>query len=311
MKNIYYKRFMVGIFLLVWFSAFNIQAQNKNRIECRYNPDNQKYYIKYIDFINNTTGEKEAVFNIREHNPYNKLDFPILNKKNGQNNKYYQINNIRIKDFRLSKGKFKFRNELSDTITIINGSATSYSAVFTSDTSHIIVQYNMILYQNETFLGMSTTVYILSNEGSVLHIFDEFDSECLSPAVTENGKYFAYGYGGGNDEEGNSLSGVGYAIIDLDTKEMIVNEKVGELYNIALPHNYGNLIRINCKKYESRTYIVYDFDKKKKYTKTYPFDEIVLMKKVTNQGFIFEENYHSGIYRTDYFEKSFIVGEIK
>ncbi len=291
----------------------NITAQSrKNKISLNYNPNNKKKYIKTIDFINPITKDTVITFDVHTHNPYDNINFTLLDNTNSQDYKQYKINNITKKDFKLSEARFGFRKDLPDTALISDGFATSYSGVFFSDTTYIIVLYKFILYQGGSFLGMSTTILILSNEGQIIHKLNDFSTECYSPSITKDGKYFAYGFGGGNDEEGNTLDSVGYAIIDLKSEKIIIYENIDKDYYSALPYSYGNLIRINCKKNKYRKYIVYDFDENKKYSKTYDIRQIPFLKKITKYGFVFEEGESSSNqYRTDYYNKVFEQEDIK
>ncbi len=310
----HFAKYIVVLLVLINCFAYGQTSKlnQKNKIVLNYSLDNQKHYIKSIDFVNPLTKETINSFNIYQNNPYENLNYPKLVKRNEQDNKYYKINNVRIRDFSISEGKFNYRKDTPDTTKIINGFAGSYSAVFYSDTSHLIVLYELRMYQEDSFLGVSTSVFILTNNGSISHRLSFFETECHSPTITKNGKFFAYGYGGSVDENFSYLDSVGYVIYYLQKNKIIIDEIIDKKYYDALPYNYDNLIRVNCKSYQNRTYVIYDFENNRVYEKSYPIEQVRLIREVTDIGFIFEERQHgSGKFRTDYYKEVFKMGNIK
>jgi len=272
--------------------------------------ENQRY-VKEIHFVDTEKGNITKSFSIVENNPYQNLKYPLLRQsKQGYN--IFEIDNIRIKDVELNGPTFVHARSLTDTFKIINGAIKSYHELRFTDTSHIILKYHLNLYMGDGLVGVSNTIYLFRKDGELLKKYDQFNTQCLTPCVTSDSKYFAYSFGGIVDESLSYFAGLGYHIIDLFNNELIVDEMVDKKYHGVGTTNDTSLIRIGLKMLNSRNYIIYNFSINKKYEKEYPIDSIGLWRKVTSNGFVFEENFRgSNKFRIDFYETEFKVEDIK
>nr|NQU89965.1 hypothetical protein [Bacteroidota bacterium] len=272
--------------------------------------NNQKY-IGVIEFINTDNGEVLKSFNVVENNPFNNLAYPVL-KQSKQGYNVYEIDDVQVKDINLNGPKFVIRRDISDSLTIKDGAIKSYHSLKFRDTSYFVLKYHLNLYVGDELLGVSNTVYIFKKDGKLMKKFDQLDTQCLTPCVTSDGKYFAYGFGGVVDESLSYFDNLGYRIIDLENESLIVDAFIEKKYHDINVTNDSNLVRLTLKTMNTRSYWVYDFNKQKKFNKEYSIDEMGLWIDVLPEGFVFELDYRgSGNFRTDYFETDFNVEAIK
>ena len=100
--------------------------------------------------------------------------------------------------------------------------------------------------------------------------------------------------------------------MDVQTENVIIDESFMHPVCETLMGCFGNLIMAACDKSNVITFIVYDFEKKKKYTKDYPVSVLGKRRGITDFGFSFEvESNGTNVIRTDYYETDFKVEEIK
>ncbi len=272
--------------------------------------DNQRY-IEEIEFIDNEKGEIIKSFNIVENNPYQNLNYPIIRQsKQGYN--VYEIDNVQVKEIDLNEPSFVHRRNISDSFLIEGGAIKSYHVLNYTDTSYIVLKYHVNLYMGECLVGVSNTIYIFKNNGDLIKKFNQFNTQCIRPTITQNGMYFAYGYGGNVDEGFGYFDEVGYIIYDIQNEVNMVEKKTKKRYHEAIPVIDGNLIRICQHTYDTTHYVVFDFNKRLKYEKSYPLNCLGFFIDVNNDGFVFElEPRGSGKFRTDFYEIDFKVEEIK
>ncbi len=300
------------IFALLLLATKPLYSQeNKDNFRVNFTYYNNQRYVKEIEFVDVGSGETIKTFDIVDNNPYNNLNYPLIDQsKQGYN--IYDVDGVQIKYLQLEGPFFASRRNLTDSFVIEDGAIKSYHELCFTDTSHIIVKYHLNLYMGGVLVGVSNTVFLFMNNGELIRKFDQFTTQCLYPCITSDGKYFAYCYGGVVDESLDFFDDLGYVVYNLSENRIVVSETLEKKYNDIATTNDSAIIRIACMTMDSDTYIVYDFMKMKKFEKEYHNDVLGLWRKVTKYGFIFEEDFRgSGKYRTDFYETDFKVEEIK
>ncbi len=297
--------------LLLFILCLPSLAQTPAKERFRTVNNENEYYIEFIDTI---TKQVKKTFDLRKNNPYNNLPY---SKKGESSNGYneYQINNIKLKDVDLKVANLVKNMSFDDDYLIEKATGMSYDVALYNDyaSKYILVVYDFLLVDETSLLGESSIIFLFSSDGDFIKKFNSFTRQCHNSCVTENGKYLAYTYGSMADESMNYFDKVGFQIIDVETGKVIVDNDFEAPVHSTVTTCFGNLIRISCMSLDYNTYIIYNFEKSKKYTKAYPTDGSAGRGRgVTDVGFVFEEPPRgSNIFRTDYYETDFKVEEIK
>jgi len=285
-------------------------AQTPAKERFRTVNNENEYYIEFIDTI---TKQVKKTFDLRKNNPYNNLPF---SKKGVSSNGYneYQFDNIKLKDVDLKVANFVKNMSFDDDYIIDNATGISSDVVLANNYSsnYVIVKYNFFLTEGTSLLGQSSVVHVYTAEGALFKQIYAFTTQCQNLCITEDGQFIAYTYGGIADEGFERFDTIGYQIMDVQTENVIIDESFIHPVCETLMGCFGNLIMAACDKLNVITFIVYDFENKKKYTKDYPVSVLGKRRGITDFGFSFEvESNGTNVIRTDYYETDFKVEEIK
>lgn len=232
-----------------------------------------------VQFVEKVSKTVVSEFDIDNNNPYTKK-FPLLKK--GKNNHYlYDLSKININNLEIDQSEYVYKPDLN---LIKFGSCGLL--IFIND-NYSVFNYTL-KYLNATkeeVIAYSSYLYIYNSRGMLVKQIENSSEVMGRPVITENGKYLAYRFGGFLAGSGYTLAKAGYRIIDIEKDKTIIDLNLSDHYKNATPIAENNLIiiRLNGTNYK---YLVYDFDKKRIYSRIYNENAMVKIKKITKDGFI-------------------------
>ncbi|OQX76263.1 MAG: hypothetical protein B6D61_09050 [Bacteroidetes bacterium 4484_249] len=303
---------IVGIFFIILNHQTISQNSNKT-IPYQFVYDDEMVYAKEvaINFIDIVTEDIIKTFNLVENNPFNKLNYPeIDNKAPDEKNKVYQINDIPIESITLPEGNLVLRQKLQnpEQYTELTGSSFYQATV---DGDFLVVKYSFYLTSFGMVLGRSDAILIFDSKGNLLHKLNNFDTNVREWALTDNGRYFSYAFGGILDEWSGPFSDAGYKIIDLQKNEIEYEESFSNQISEIRTRSFDNMIKVSYHSI-NYLYILFDFTKNRKYSRYFTRDEKNLWKRFTKKGLeIYVGDRQSNKYKLLSFDSDFKVEEIK
>lgn len=262
-----------------------------------------------VNFVDTTTKAVLKTFNIVENNPFNHLDYPEIEVKDPlHKNKSYEIKNTPLQDIELPEGNLVLKQGL-DTTRVVDVQGYSYYQAFIRG-EFLVIKYDFGIGLRDWVAGKAHVIYIFDFEGKLLHKLSDFDTDVYEWALTENGRYFSYGYGAIWDESLQQFGDVGYKIIDLQENRIIYEEIYGNLYGEVRTSAFKNLVVVTAFSTDN-LYIFIDLSKNKKYSRVFTNAELGLWKKTTKSGIImYLNNRNSDTTQFLSFESDFKVEEL-
>jgi len=273
------------------------------------NKDNNVYIT--VNFVDTSTNKVITTFDLPKNNPYNKLNYPSKKGNSIDNtNKTYNFEKVRLDKIVLPEGKLVLKKNLDRLMPDKGLSAWSFYQASISG-KFLVVIYRFYVNWGEDVVGRSDVVYIFDNKGNILHKLENFDTDVSEWAITENGRYFSYGYGDVEDESLDNFSDVGYKILDMKNNKIAYEENFGDKYSEIRTRNVKNMVKITCFSINNR-YIFIDFDKNKKYSRIFSNEEDNLWQNITDEGVImYVGNRNSNKLKLLRFKDDFKVEDIK
>lgn len=250
--------------------------------------NNSQEYIA-INFIDTNSREIISTFDLVENNPFNKLNYPELAKNNiNSQNKKYDLVGIPLKEIEIDGCNIILRKgeELTTSYNDLVGYNFYYASV---NGNNLVVHYLFYLYLEETVIGRGDLILIFDSVGNILHKIQDFDTNVIEWGLTDNARYFSYGYGGVVDESLEPFSTVGYKVIDLEENKTVVQEDFGYKFNEVRTGAFKNIITVAGFSLDYY-YIFIDFAKKRKYKRILTNIELGLWKELTDEGLILYKN---------------------
>jgi len=254
------------------------------------NDELDNYEIKPV--INTKTGNCTSVqliskedkkiihkIDIDENNPYNKK-YPLI-KKGEYNYNLYDLSEVNVNTLKIDRSNYVYKPELS---RIVYGSCVFW--LFKNENYFILTyRFNYLDGTKEDLIAYSSYLYIYNSKGELIKQIENLSEVMGRPVITENGKYLTYRFGGFLAGSGYTLTKAGYRIIDIEEEKTIIDLNLSNQYTNATTLAEDNMIiiRLNGKNYK---YLVYDFEKKRIYSKVYDKNTMVKIKKITKDGFI-------------------------
>ncbi|MFO7656888.1 MAG: hypothetical protein R6W78_07460 [Bacteroidales bacterium] len=259
-------------------------------------------YIETLIFIDTLNKTVIKEFDVKENNPfYNMLNIDISKAKATGNNAY-SIDNIPINELITSEQRSIYNRNIPDSITVEY--AIVKENVNTFQKNFVIIGNTASLYHKDFLVGVKNHITIQDINGNIVHTYTEPNLNVNYTAVTDNYKYLCFTYGSG-DEWGDIVS-FRYRIIDLDTKQIIVDEPIElDISSVQLSSKY-NIIHIGFPMESKRVF--YDLDNKMKYIRQFTWEE-------GNRGMWIETNgikikNEQGEYEILLFDRDFKVEDI-
>ncbi|MCF8347472.1 MAG: hypothetical protein K9G61_01545 [Bacteroidales bacterium] len=315
MKKTNMERFGVFVILFTIISFFNLtgiaqQFDPNSPYQFVHDNKNSDVYVS-INFIDTTTKQILNTFSLLENNPFNNLDYTELEKSDyGQPNIRYNLDGIPLNEININGNKIVLRSSLDLTTPKLDIVGWNFYYATISGV-YLVVHYLFYINDDDFVLGRSDEIIIFNKKGEILHKLKDFDTNVREWALTENGRYFSYAYGGVLDESLNYFSTVGYKVIDLEEDKIVYAEDFGYEYNEVRTGSKNNLIAVTGFSLDYY-YIFLDFSKKRKYIRTFTNKELGLWKEITNEGLmLYQEDRNSNSFRLLQFESDFKVEDIR
>ncbi len=274
-----------------------------------------KEYSAYvsIQFVDTASKKIIATFDLVKNNPFNKLNYPTIKRKryyNEEPNIAYNFEKVRLDKIVLPEGKLVLKKNMGKPLPDKGLTGWSFYQASISG-KFLVVNYRFYVNWGEDVVGRSDAVFIFNQRGKLLHKLENFNTDVSEWAITENGRYFSYGYGDVEDESLDNFSDVGYKILDMKINKIAYEENFGDRYSEIRTRNVKNMIKITCFSINNR-YIFIDFVKNKKYSRIFSHEEDNLWQNITDEGVImYVGNRKSKMFQLLSFEDDFKVEDIK
>jgi len=293
------KRLGVIVVFILLFTCI-INAQNFENIHMD-NDVNKK--IEYIAFYDEITREVINTFNIEENNPF-KFLYPFASNKPGGSTTHFDLKDTKYNTLgslqpNLEGYSYGDANSIITRAVLVK-EAPNYK--YYNNPNFTIVSYNLYIYSSDTVSGFISYLYILDKNGEIHAKFENRNHPFKQYAVTNDGKYFVYSYGGPNDVSSRMLFVVNYNIMKLNNGKVILTKELPKHESMGIK-NYDNCISIVRPIYRAHENVFIDFDKGILYSKTYINSERGVLTDITTTGYKFMDRFES---YEDYFQKEYI-----
>ncbi|HRK29324.1 MAG TPA: hypothetical protein PK239_18755 [Chitinophagales bacterium] len=250
-----------------------------------------------IEFVCKTSGDVCSRFDVQANCPFEKLPFPILERKSNTNPfKRYNLEKVSSKQIvELLLPNLPFEN--IDTCKMYSTS-TRYGVRKSESGNYVIVFYTLVFF-GEGGGAVAANTYLLkfNNKGERIFAMKNMNGGLGDLILTDDGRYLAYGYGGFGGPHGDCVVGSipaydGINIIDTHLGLVVFNQL--EHHKMVLPamtmHRkliLSNQLKATLQKDLYIEYIAFDFSQNKLYRKKFLWEERVRLKDITATGFVF------------------------
>lgn len=284
------------------------KVKEENKIVIKKNDKKQS---THIDFVCKNTGEVCKTIDIKKENPFSKMlsTYPLLAKKTRPSNPY--------PEYDLSKVDYK--KVVKDFLPNVKGAFTRTCGMYNARVlSGTIERENFIMLTYGTYMGDgaggtvagNSHFYIYNRNGQLLFSMKNMNEGPGNIKITEDGRYFAYQYGGFGGPHSSCIVGYGIPsygikIIDTRTGKIIANE-TPEDREAKAPRIIHNRIVINYELIDGTgmEFVFFDFKTKTRYAKVFSRKQYYNLKTFSEDGMIFYDmadstNTKEIVYRLD------------
>ncbi len=281
------------------------EVKEENKIVIKRNDKNQS---THIDFVCKNTGEVCKTIDIKKGNPFSKIlsTYPILAKKTRPSNPYPEYDLSRI----------DYKKVVKDFLPNVKGAFTRACGMYNARVlSGTIERENFIMLTYGTYMGDgaggtvagNSHIYIYNRNGQLLFSMKNMNEGPGNIKITEDGRYFAYQYGGFGGPHSSCIVGhstpYGIKIIDTHTGKIIANE-TPEDRAASKPEIIHNRIALKYKlrNGEDIEFVFFDFKTQKRYAKVFSIKQYHKLKTFSEYGMIFKDPEDSNkeiVYRLD------------
>lgn len=249
------------------------------------------YQIVRLDFVDDKTSQVVRSFDVYANSPFENLGYPVTGV-NFEGGSIYDVENVLSKDSSLF---FKQEKRIGDSLDFIPYEARSLVTINENGKKHTVVIYGMVAKNaNSTRHSSFISIKVLNSRGEVAHTLNGLDVGYSLPAITENGRYLAFNYGGCMDETENAISPPGVKIFDTTSGNLIL-DFIGEKYErtCCSIEAVEGVIRFETKigtNPNSQTvFRFFDLENNILYSKSIPYLERNHLFQVTPASLIFKE----------------------
>jgi hypothetical protein len=284
---------LTGVFVLTCLNSTGQIFDKNSPFQYVFDEKDEIHQSNYIaiNFIDTATKVVLKTFDIVENNPFNHLDYPEIEVKDPlHKNKSYEIRNTPLQNIKLPEGNLVLKQGI-DTTRIIDVNGYSYYQAFDLK-NFLIIKYTLYVGLRDWVAGRGDAILIYDTKGNLLHKLNNFNTDVREWALTENGRYFSYAYGGIQDESLEQFCDVGYKIMDLHENKIAYEENFGNIFNEVRTRTFNNMFKISCHASICQ-YIIINFEEKKKYSRYFTDAEINLWKEFTRDGLYVFEDYRN------------------
>lgn len=297
----------IGLLPLFFLSCLtnSLIAQDTTRTGIRYDTNEKTASIFFVN---------GKVWNLAENNPYNQLDYPVLEYVyyTGLCKKYQVTPDTTFRESTTPIEKIDTFFVSLEHLPADEDRTVAYAQsryhVTNSNKSYTAAYYILMSQnQDEDIIGMRSTIIVFDSLGNILRVFRQLDTAPIVVSVTEDGKYLGMTYGEMLDESGSFLANPGFRVYDISTGEKVFEiEGIPHEGEFSFPCLIGNnKIVVSYNFYpngiiHSKHYI---FSNGKVYTKLYNRKSDIILN-IKDDGFEIESE---GKIRKDLFERDFDV----
>ncbi|MEQ8474135.1 MAG: hypothetical protein RIC35_23265 [Marinoscillum sp.] len=185
-------------------------------------------------------------FDIEANNPFLKMGFEMINP--GSENKTLRFDKSSVERLR---SQFK-ENIKNGNGTLMHEAELGATHTFVrEEENHVILSYNLFLYDaNGEHIdngGRFSAIHILDKKGNLVKKIDNIPTDAYGTAVSENGKYLAYGFG--ETLHGTMPGSIesGFRIVDLDAQRTCFELDAGYVEGISSLYDMLVIAYINEK----------------------------------------------------------------
>lgn len=258
-----------------------------------------------IEFVDTTQNITINTFSLAENNPYNQLDYPVMETQKGRGPDYktYQVDIEKLKN-----------NELPIRLHNINPIIESYSSLLLwtyhsigifEDTT-LVIRYDLTVGGYDMVFATCATFYILDRFGKIVSVLDNLNRNKLFEFAVTGQRYFVCTY---YPSKYGVSENPGYLAYDLQNNKLIDQYEFAEEYSGIGVRGHNGIISFGVAYNDLSEDVVYfDFYENKKYSKHIDANTLYSIRETNRDGIIYLNN---GGRDTLLFNRDFKVEDIQ
>lgn len=296
------------ILLIVTVTSINAFSQNekeqtnKSFSVIKYSNNKLKELVFY-DTINKTIIK---TIDITENNPYYKKLKMDNSVKTQQRTNLYKVNEVSLNSIILPADRKHYDRKIGEEDIIVSH-AIIQENIYEKSKNKVAVSYSLGLMQDNYTVGVTSEIYIYDKQGNKVNSINN-NLNINRLALTKDGDYLSFSYGAG-DEYGSLLS-MGYRIYDLKQNKLIVDNKAEtSTSSTGFYSPVEDLLIVTLNAFRQQTFIVYDFEKNKIYTRVFGKDSYLKIKSKGKNGFMLTNE--NGEIQLESYMETFKVEELQ
>lgn len=220
------------IFLIMLFSGYITMAQHHHCIRPVEKPNEnpQNFHVVAFEFIDTLTGQVINRFDVIQNNPYNHLNYKVIDTNNWGNNDYEM--GIQSIDDLIPPSKRTFYEYKCLGCDSVSLNAESIVNFYTDSLNNIVIAYTLFYgIYNFGSIGDISQIVVLNNKGEMLYSIDSLYFNVNHIIITKNAEFVGISYGDLYD--GYTLITEGFCILKgmnivFQIKESLCDAKVFE-----------------------------------------------------------------------------------
>lgn len=279
--------FFLGIFVLAQLTTVGQRYEEHGHFRFVYESMIGTGDELKIEFVDTTQNKTINTFSLAENNPYNQLDYPVLETRKGRGPDYktYQVDIEKLKN-----------NELPIKLHNINPIIESYSSLLMwtyhsigifEDTT-LVIRYDLTVGGYDMVFATCATFYILDRFGNIVSVLDNLNRNKLFEFAVTGQRYFVCTY---YPSKYGISKNPGYLAYDLQNNKLIDQYEFEGKYSGIGVRGYDYLIRVGFAKHNNTEDLVYfDFFRNKKYSGNIHMNVLQSTKEVNRNVVIYEKN---------------------
>lgn len=240
-----------------------------------------------IEFIDKTQNKVINTFSLAENNPYNQLDYPVLEtqKRRGPEYKTFQVD---IEQLKNNEIPVKLKNITPEIESFSYALMWSYHSIGIFEDTTLVIRYDLAIGGYDVILATCATFYILDRYGNVVSVLNDLNKNELFEFAVTGQRYFICTY---YPSKYGKSKNPGYLAYDLKNNKLIDQYEFEGKYSAIGVKGYEGLIRIGlAKNNNTEDLIYYNFVENKKYSANIHMNILLSTKEVNRSGIIFKKN---------------------
>ncbi len=240
-----------------------------------------------IEFIDTTKNKTINNFSMAENNPYNQLDYPVLETQKGRGPGYktYQVD---IEQLKNNDIPVKLQNLTPEIESQPFALMWSFHSMGIFEDTTLVIRYDLAIGGYDMMWATCATFYILDRFGNIVTILDNLNRNELFDFAVTGQRYFVCTY---YPSKFGVCKDPGYLAYDLHNNKLIDQNEFDGRYSAIGVRGYDGLIRIGLVKNNNTEDLIYfDFVKNKKYSKNLHMNLLLSTKEVNRDGIIYRKD---------------------